>query len=94
MNRIKLGIHSCSQKLLQEGAFAQREIQPVPARLQLRHVRIALRIVDELMVRQVLQPIMVRAGKQREQAEPVGSQLVQRAIAEEDVMHALVRQAA
>ena len=64
------------------------------ARLQLRDVWIALRIVDELMMGEMLQPIMMRAAVNGKHAAEVGGEIVEPAIAEQDVMGAFVGEAA
>ena len=60
------------------------------ARLQLRNVRIAVRIVDELMVREVLQAIQLRRAEHRKHRENVRCQIVQQSVFKQDMMHALV----
>ncbi len=74
----------------QERLLINGEVEPVPAGLQLRHVRIALGIVDELMMRDVLQAVMLRRAEQRKHAEPIGHKIVPQAIAQQDVMRCLV----
>ncbi len=43
---------------------SEGEIQPVPTRLELRNIRVAVGIVDELVMGQMLQPIVMRAAEQ------------------------------
>ncbi len=85
-------------QLFEQGAdelwAGQREGQPVAAGLQLRDVRVALRVVDELVVGQVLQAVVVRAAEQGQHAEEVRGKVVEVAVAEEDVVNSLMGQAA
>ena len=62
------------------------------ALLQLRDVRIAHRIVHELMMGQVVQSVVKRRAEHRKRAQPLARQIVQVAILEQRVVHGLVGQ--
>ena len=63
------------------------------AGLQLRNVRIAVGIVDELVMGQVLQAIMLRGAEQREHAEEIGNQIVEEPIAKQNMVGGFMSQA-
>ena len=94
MNRTRFGSHSCLSSVQRKARLPTGKSSQWPLVLQLRHVRVALGVVDELMVGQVLQAIVVRAAVKREHAEQVGGQVVEPAIAKQDVMNRLMGQAA
>src|SRR5262249_13785217 len=54
--------------------------------------RIALGIIDELVMGQVLQAVVVRNAQNRKHAQPVGGQLVEQPIAKKEVMAGFVAQ--
>ena len=56
----------------------------------LGNVGISLEIIDELVVGQVVQPIVVRRAQHRKHAEPIGGQFIEPAISEQRVMRRLV----
>ena len=60
------------------------------ARLQLRHVGVAVGVVDELVMGVVLQAVVIERAEQREHRQPVAGQVVESAVAEEDVVAGLV----
>lgn len=63
------------------------------AGLQLRDIGIAVRIVDELMMRDVLQTIVLRGAEKRKHAEPIGNEIVPPAILQQNVMRRFVGEA-
>ena len=63
------------------------------ARLQLRNVRVAVRIVDELMVREVLQAIQLRRTEHRKHREDVGREIVQQPVFKQNMVYTLMREA-
>ena len=54
----------------EEDGFFDGKMQPMAAGLQLRDIGIAVRIVDELMMGDVLQAIVLRRAEEGEHAEP------------------------
>ncbi len=66
----------------------------MPALLQLGDVRIALRVVHELVVRQMMKPELIRRRVDREGRQPIRGQLVEHPVLEEQKVRALVDSAA
>ncbi len=60
------------------------------ARFHLGDIRVALAVIDELMVGQVLDAIVMGVAQDWEHAKPVRNQLVEPAIAKQHVMAGLV----
>ena len=77
---------------LEERPLGDREAEPVAARLELRDVGIVGRVVDELVMGQVLEPIVMRRAVDREHAQIIGDEVVREPVLEEDVMRRLMRQ--
>ncbi len=71
-----------------------REVEPVIAFVQLADVGIALRVVDELVVREVMQPEVIGRRQDGKGREPIGRQLVELAVGEQHVVRAFVDGAA
>ena len=95
MKRISRNGDSCrTQRAGSRRGAASGKPSQWPLVLQLRHVRVAVGVVDELVVGEVLQAVVVDAAEQREHAEQVGREVVQVAVAEQDVVRAFVRQPA
>ena len=94
MKRIRFGSHSCLSNVPTKKRLLTGKSSQWPLALQLRDVRVALGVVDELVMGQVLQAVVVRAAEQREHAQQVGREVVEPAVAEEDVMHPFMGQAA
>ena len=67
-------------------------MQPVAAGLQLRDIGIAVGVVDELVMGDVLQAIVLRRAEQREHAEPVGDEIVESRLLKQNVVRRLVSQ--
>src|SRR6188768_221290 len=70
------------------------KIQIVPAFMQLSPIRIAQRIVDELVVRQMVQAILERRRIDRKTAEPVRYGFVQDLVLEQGEVRSLVNHTA
>ena len=71
-----------------------RKVEPVVAFAQLADIGIALGIVDELVVRQVMQAEVVGCRQNGKRRQPVGRQLVELAVGEQHVVGAFVDGAA
>ena len=94
MKRIKFGSQSCLTSVRRNARLPTGKSQPVAAGLAAATRRDRGGVVDELVVGQVLQAIMLRAAVQREHAQQIRRQVVEAAVAEQDVMHRLVGQTA
>ena len=78
----------------QQFVLRQRKIEPVARHLGLSKVGIAHRIVDELMMRQMMQTERVRRCVDWECREPIRNDLVLLPVGKEDVVRALVNASA
>src|SRR4029077_19430734 len=65
---------------------------PVAAFPKLRHVWVQIRIVHVLMVRQMLEPVVMRRAEQRKHAKPIGSQIIPVTVAKQNMMCAFMRE--
>ena len=74
--------------------MGNRKIEIVAAIVELRAIGIAHRVVDELVMRQVMQTELERRGVDRKCGEPIGNKLVQLFVVEQDEVRAFVDDAA
>ncbi len=75
-----------------ESACPHREMKKVAAGGHLRNVGVAFRIVRELMMSQVLNPVMMGGAQHWEHGEEVRNHFVEQPIAEEHVVAGFVRE--
>ena len=74
--------------------MGNRKIEIVAAVVELRAIGIAHRVVDELVMREVMQTELERRGVDRKCGEPIRNKLVELFIVEQDEVRAFVDDAA
>ena len=73
--------------------LAHGEVEPVAAGLQLGNIRIVSRVIDELVMGEMLQAIVLRRPEKRKHAAPIGHEIVAEAVLEERVVGGLMGEA-